>query len=500
MLYIKYLRGLALAVTFMALACVAGHAQTATDSVGIMGKLRQINLPLLNITTIEGILPKCTYVSPPPGCVGKGIVNKSTVTGRLVMTLGDSLLYDSGTFQPDSTGITLHMRGNTSAYNYTPSYKLKLQQRADLMQRGDRIYRNKHWALLNQVTTRDFKTMVGQQVAKLCGTRWEPANRFVNLVIDGSYRGVYLLIETVKESEGRCNVPLDGFVTECDSYWWTKNDSNFHSNNLPYTMGYTFKYPDADEIDAVSFAYIRNTINNFEDALYGGQPIDELFDTRSLMGWFLAHDILGTWDGCGSNMFIIKDDRKDARLRMGPLWDFDSIFKRSGQWAAVHGIQQFYGPACFSRPELVQEYVDLWHEVRPMLLDRVNAVVDSLRTNYGEAVDSSRVLAAQWGVLPTIDDNVKAVQKWFDERIPWLDEHIDNLLVVQSDSSVTAVPVGAVQRMMVYAADGRLCHEGTPDACAKWLRAVQTSMPGAYILRSIGRNGEVLRTEEVIVR
>lgn len=500
MFYITHTLRLALAVAFAALACVASRAQTAALSDSIVDQLRQINLPLMNITTVEGKLPKSTYVSPPDGCVGKSIVRKSTVTGRLVMTLGDSLLYDSGTFQPDSTGITLHMRGNTSSYNLTPSYKLKLQQRADLLQRGERIYRNKHWALLNQVTTRDFKTMVGQQVAMLCGTRWEPANRFVNLVIDGSYRGVYLLIETVKESEGRCNVPLEGYVTECDSYWWTKNDSNFHSNNLPYTMGYTFKYPDADEIDAVSFAYIRNTINNFEDALYGGQPIDDLFDTRSLMGWFLAHDILGTWDGCGSNMFLIKDDRRDSRLRMGPLWDFDSIFKRSGEWASVHHIQQFYGAACFSRPELVQEYVDLWREVRPLLQERVKAVVDSLCTNYGEAVDSSRVLAARWGALPTIADNAKAVEDWFAERIPWLDEHIENLLVVQSDSSMTAAPMGAVQRMKVYAADGRLCFEGTPDACAKWVRAAQTSVPGAYILRSIGRNGEVLRTEEVMKR
>ena len=54
--------------------------------------------------------------------------------------------------------------------------------------------------------------------------------------------------------------------------------------------------------------------------------------------------------------------------------------------------------------------------------------------------------------------------------------------------------------MKVYAADGRLCFEGTPDACAKWVRAAQTSVPGAYILRSIGRNGEVLRTEEVMKR
>ena len=115
MFYITHTFRLALAVAFAALACVASRAQTAAQSDSIVDQLRQINLPLINITTVEGKLPKSTYVSPPDGCVGKSIVRKSTVTGRLVMTLGDSLLYDSGTFQPDSTGITMHMRGNTSS-------------------------------------------------------------------------------------------------------------------------------------------------------------------------------------------------------------------------------------------------------------------------------------------------------------------------------------------------------------------------------------------------
>lgn len=486
-----------MAVGVATLAVVTGRAQTAADTVAM---LPAFNIPVLTVTTTDGSLPTCDFVTAPEGCTGMGITNRTTVTGRMVMTLADSVLYDSGPYRVDASGITLRMRGNTSAYYENPPYKVKLQAKSDLLQRGSSVFNNKHWALLNQLTTRDFKSIIGPEVSRLCGLGWKPASRYVNLVLNGRYRGLYLLSETVKESPSRCNVSASGYIMECDPYWWNTTDSTLHTAHLPYTMAYTFKYPDGAEVDADSYAYIKNTLNNFEDALYGGQPVDDLFDTRSLMGWFLAHDILGTWDGCGSNMFLIKDDRRDSRLRMGPLWDFDSTFKRSGEWASVHRIQQFYGAACFSRPELVQEYVNLWREVRPLLQERVKAVVDSLCTNYGEAVDSSRVLAARWGALPTIADNAKAVEDWFAERIPWLDEHIENLLVVQSDSSMTAAPMGAVQRMKVYAADGRLCFEGTPDACAKWVRAAQTSVPGAYILRSIGRNGEVLRTEEVMKR
>lgn len=113
------------------------------------------------------------------------------------------------------------MRGNTSAYYENPPYKVKLQAKSDLLQRGSSVFNNKHWALLNQLTTRDFKSIIGPEVSRLCGLGWKPASRYVNLVLNGRYRGLYLLSETVKEGPSRCNISASGYIMECDPYWWT---------------------------------------------------------------------------------------------------------------------------------------------------------------------------------------------------------------------------------------------------------------------------------------
>ena len=488
---IQYLR--LMAVGLVALAVVAGRAQTAADTVAM---LPAFNIPVLTITTTDGTLPTCDFVSAPEGCTGMSITNRTTVTGRMVMTLADSVLYDSGPYQADASGMTLRMRGNTSAYYENPPYKLKLQAKSDLLQRGDAVFRNKHWALLNQLATKDFKSIIGPEVARLCGMGWEPASRYVNLVINGKYRGLYLLCETVKESKARCNIPAGGYIMECDPYWWNTTDSTLHTAHLPYSMAYTFKYPDGEDVDADSYAYIKKALDDFESALYGGQPIDELFDTRSLMAWFLAHDILGTWDGCGSNIFVLKNDRLSAPLRMGPLWDFDTDYRRAGQWAAVHEIRQFYGPACFARPELVKLYADVWQEVRPKLLSRVTEMADSLSENFGRAIDASRLLADPEGGFPTVAKNVQDVRKWYEARIPWLDAQIDALVMSGIDE---AASTPTVQRVMVYAVDGRLCFSGSPDAYVQW-RHSASATAGAYVVRHMGEGGALVHTERLIIR
>ena len=255
-----------MAVGAATLAVVAGRAQTAADTVAM---LPAFNIPVVTVTTTDGSLPTCDFVTAPEGCTGMGITNRTTVTGRMVMTLADSVLYDSGPYRVDASGITLRMRGNTSAYYENPPYKVKLQAKSDLLQRGSSVFNNKHWALLNQLTTRDFKSIIGPEVSRLCGLGWKPASRYVNLVLNGRYRGLYLLSETVKEGPSRCNISASGYIMECDPYWWNTTDSTLHTDHLPYTMAYTFKYPDGAEVDADSYAYIKNTLNNFEDALYG---------------------------------------------------------------------------------------------------------------------------------------------------------------------------------------------------------------------------------------
>ena len=53
-----------------------------------------------------------------------------------------------------------------------------------------------------------------------------------------------------------------GYIMELDSYYDEVNKFKSSRKSLPYM------FKDPDEVDSQQFAYIRNYVNNLEDALY----------------------------------------------------------------------------------------------------------------------------------------------------------------------------------------------------------------------------------------
>ena len=94
--------------------------------------LKKINIPLLVISTDDGLDPQGYRINHPEGCVGIGLTGNDYKTGRMVMTLLDSVIYDSGEYLAGSSGIRIRLRGNTSAIAWEKKpYKLKLSKKFD---------------------------------------------------------------------------------------------------------------------------------------------------------------------------------------------------------------------------------------------------------------------------------------------------------------------------------------------------------------------------------
>jgi len=121
------------------------------------------------------------------------------------------------------SGITLKIRGNTSAYGNIKPYKINLQTKADLLNRGnDETYADKDWILINGDK---MNTIVGFKISELIGMSWTPAYQFVHVVLNGQFRGLYLLMESVKRNP-RCRLDVDkesGYIFEHDAYWWKED-------------------------------------------------------------------------------------------------------------------------------------------------------------------------------------------------------------------------------------------------------------------------------------
>lgn len=423
-------------------------------------------LPVLCFETVDGEEPTCDYVSAPSGSMGAGITNATKVPGRLVvyyrMNGKDSLRYDSGDYEKDVSGMTIRIRGNTSAYDVKKPYKIKLQKKFDLLFGGNEsLYKDKDWLLLRDDL---LTTTSGLLVNQLVGLTWTPRHHFVNVIINGSYRGVYLLCESVKRNPD-CRLDVDkdcGYIFEYDPYWWNE-DVYVHSSHHP-SYNYTFKYPDSEDITEEQLAYIQALVQVYEASLNNGTYTD-FIDVRSFAKWCLVHDLMGTNDGGGTNMYYTKYDTTATSKMVMPLtWDFDMAFRTSGAWSASH-VEHFTRLFNSANRAMTGEFAALWRELRGTL---VNDAQSSIMAFYNSAEGRGVVLSSVLDNLVynrtmSVYTRVLKFKNWIATRSAWIDDAINAMNPigdVNVDSQVTIADVTALINLLLthddehdYAAD-----------------------------------------------
>lgn len=412
-----------------ALADPALTIVTVGDTVSMtLSEIIDCGLPVLYFETVDGEEPTCDYVSSPPGCMGYSITNANKVPGRLAVynrvNGEDSVLYDSGDYEKDVSGMTIKVRGNTSAYDAKKPYKIKLQKKFDLLFGGcDSIYKDKEWLLLRD----DYLTTItGFKVNELVKMTWTPRHRFVNVVINDSYRGAYLLCESVKRNPD-CRLNVDkttGFIYEFDPYWW--NESLYVTSSQHPSYGYTFKYPDEDDVTEEHLAYMQALVTAYETSLNDG-TFSDFIDVRSFAGWCLVHDLLGTKDAGGTNMFYTKyDTTASSKIVMPLAWDFDMAFRTESLWSSSHEkhMTRLFNS---SNRAFTGEYADLWREIRGTFVDdATNFLVDFRRSVEGRSLQKSFNLDYKvYGRTLSVALQTVKYSNWFSSRYGWLDDVIN---------------------------------------------------------------------------
>ena len=464
------------------------------NTIAVKAQTDYIALPELHIQTVDGEMPTCTIVYAPEGCSGVSITDNNYVPGRMVMTLGGETLYDSKEYVKGESGMRIKIRGNsTGAYLGQHPYKIKLSKKYDLLRRDNKEYKHKEWLLMSMYTWNSEMTnqesnilyMTGLLVNKIVDKEWTPEYDFVNVYINDQYQGMYYLMESVSKGEKRVNISDTGFLIEHDTFWWNE-DIYFKTNNQNNTVGFTYKYPDKDDLTESIQTAIINFMNDFENALYSNGNITEYIDMESFAKWILIHDILGTTDAAGCNRFLFKYDMNDnnpqsSKLGMGPTWDYDSSFKSQG-WSTIHdSYDSFYFPKLFEIDYFKNVYLQVWQTIRPTILSDIQSGFSQIWDKYGAVFDKSMKLHQT--VYPNeghqlFQSQIEEVIEKLTQRIYILDElmkqyegtnHIDN---IPSDVSTTSI----------FDIQGR--HYHTVD--------VNTLPKGVYILQNHQQKSKII--------
>ena len=406
-------------------------------------------LPVVVVNTVNGEEPTAERVVAPEGCLGKSIINATKVPGRLrIYYPGDTEtpVFDTGEYTEGESGMTIKLRGNTSAMRAKNPFKVKLQKKADLMMRGDNNYNDKDWALIKPTGGTKYPcpivAILGNKVTEtLHVTDWIPACMNVNLIVNGNYRGFYQLTETVKRNE-KCRINVDketGYISEIDPYWWNEEvsvGSPLLNQSNHYRL--TFKYPDSDNITDEQLEDFRVYLEKFDSSLMRGTyPL--YIDVGSCARWLLAHQLLGTEDSAGSNVFIIRRDDQ-SMFEMGTLWDYDSLFRIQGRFTSVMSSHYFrYMLYVSPNKMLAREMVRIWTFEKGRILSEIETFYESLAASeLAQAIDeSTKADFNRWhqNSFDDMDTTIEKFRSWFPKK----SEELDSLMITLNtiDGNIT---------------------------------------------------------------
>ncbi|MGB0930611.1 MAG: CotH kinase family protein, partial [Chitinophagales bacterium] len=221
-----------------------------------------------------------------------------------------------------SNDIKIRGRGNSSwALFPKKSYQIKFDDKMEIMG----MPKDKRWVLLSNYSDKTMlRNKISLDLGQISSLDWTPQSEFVELFLNGHYRGTYLLTQKVEETSNRVDITNDGFLLEVDQLDRLNEEDVYFQSDL---LLFNIQAPDVEWEDS-EYLYIKEYINEIEDVLYSetfNDPINgytKYIDVDSFVDWYLINEITKNNDAVfAASVFM--NHIPGEKLKMGPIWDFD---------------------------------------------------------------------------------------------------------------------------------------------------------------------------------
>ena len=350
---------------------------------------------------------------------------------------------DGGPAQP----LTIKGRGNSTWTFPKKPYKLKLATKASLLG----MPTERDWVLLANFGDRSLlRNTAALDLGAQTGLAWTPRHRAVEVVLDGSYVGSYLLTEHVERSDDR--VDKTSRLFELDERLEADEAADGVDLGFRSRRGTPVVYQDPDTPTDEEKSAASAAVEAFETALatHDYATWSPLVDVDSFVDFYLVSELFKGIDAdCFTSCFFTW--KPGGTITMGPLWDFDHsagygpgkalspyLSGPTGWWAnrqddftSVSRPHPSFSwlAQMWRSPQFRTAVIARWDE----LSDQIAAVpsgLPGLAAALGNASSNNweRWSGAQYQVAQTHGTTwageVAWLQTWLTQRIAWLDTHL----------------------------------------------------------------------------
>ncbi len=435
------------------------------------------HLPIIHIETGGQTIPGRPYEGPDGVTAGyyTGDFGEEEILVRF-STISEEGVWHHGDDAPTEEGTALfRYRGNSSRWFTKGNFRLRTVEEDDPLTARRLgllgMKAGKEWALhgpfLDKTLMRNYMCM--NLSAEVMGT-WVPDTRFCEVILDGEYQGVYLLMETIGVEENRLDLreyepgdPVLSYLVRIEPYTnpgKVLDNFSHYSYRMEPGRHLELLYPGVANQTRQVREYVQADYNEAERMLYSVEMLDgsgswqQELDMESFVNYYILMEFFGINDTFGASTYFYRDAR--GKLAIGPVWDynnaFDNFLRPISSQEFLLSQRGWYAKLTQDR-EFVEQVISRYRQLRRGVLseERLVAYEKEIEAWLGSAVDRN---FSVWGwtfdpeqlssrerqrpdpatgetLQETNPSSYKEAVAWMMDYIigrgRWMDEHIESL-------------------------------------------------------------------------
>ena len=376
---------------------------------------------------------------------------KNYVKGSITISDPEGLYGDTEDF---TARMGIRGRGNSTWGWPKKPWKVKLDEKASLLG----MPADKEWALLANYSDRTLmRNIVALKISEICGFKWTPRLRSVEVYLNNEYQGVYTLCEHKKVSSDRVDIDVaDESDAPEEGGYYLEMEENLDETTCWWTgMGVPMMFSDPEVPTPAQLEYVKNLFADFEACLYSSDLADPVkgyagyIDVDSFINYYIIQELTKNIDGnLRKSSFITIE--AGGKIEMYHVWDFDLSLGDCGYfdgtigngpegfWIKDYTSGSWRGDNWFNRmmkdPAFVARLKERWNELMPEL-SKITDFIEEQAIVLDKAQERN---FKKWGINASVDwvkfpslgsyeKEVDYLKYFYSERLGWLDKEIDSL-------------------------------------------------------------------------
>ncbi len=330
------------------------------------------------------------------------------------------------------------------------------------------------WILNPAYTDKTFTRDVLAFYMANASRRYASRTKYVEVIINGEYQGIFVFEEKIKRDAGRINInkldPGDlgansitgGYIVKVDKVCGNY-DPNHRWASAYLSPGGTqphywlTDYPKDANIVPLQFTYIKNYINSFETMMSSSSycaGYSSYITDSTFVDYMLVEEMSSNSDAYSYSTFLSKErNSKGGKLSAGPVWDFNLAFGfltspfdgnsqsyQGWRYTATNdpsSPKPFWWGKLLNCPAFGTQFVARYQKLRQTVWSTpiLTAFIDAQYATLNQGAFSRNfqkwpiIGVATWTDQPsvngaTLEAEFDSLKTWMANRLNWMDTNI----------------------------------------------------------------------------